>query len=205
MTETAREAKGGWEYVCDHARRRIRVRLGPDATSEDFMRSIDRQVADEGWAYGTLYDLRARTPGHAQGAIRVTHYLAAYARALGARGPVAIVTGDVSGTHRVITRGKELGFQTKVFSDPASAECWLEQATSSSPEARHENGGTRVRAHALADLSDDGPEPPQASAPDQQHCAECGGVVQAASRNDQGLDDWMPVWRCVRCGAEVPR
>ena len=204
MIENRPKATGGWEYVCDHTRRRILVRLGPDATSDDFMRSIDRQVADKGWAYGVLYDLRARTPGHVQGAIRVTHYLAAYARALGARGPVAIVTRDVSATHRVITSGTDLGFQTKVFSDPASAERWLEQATSSSPEARDEDGDTRVRA--VPDLGDDAPEPPRADdGPDQQHCATCGGVLQAASTSDAGLDDWMPVWRCSRCGAEVPR
>ena len=48
-------------------------------------------------------------------------------------------------------------------------------------------------------------DPPRRTETEPQRCHTCGAVMQAATTKDEGLDDWMPVWRCIRCGAEVPR
>jgi hypothetical protein len=36
-------------------------------------------------------------------------------------------------------------------------------------------------------------------------CGECGADTRAATTHDEELHEQMPVWRCIRCGHEVPR
>ena len=33
----------------------------------------------------------------------------------------------------------------------------------------------------------------------------CGAAMRAGTANDPELGEQMPVWRCIRCGAEMPR
>jgi Zn ribbon nucleic-acid-binding protein len=37
-----------------------------------------------------------------------------------------------------------------------------------------------------------------------QRCPACGSAMKAATTFDAELEEQMPVWRCIRCGAEVP-
>ena len=36
-------------------------------------------------------------------------------------------------------------------------------------------------------------------------CEKCGAPMHEASNHDEALDEWMPVWTCARCGAQVTR
>ena len=36
-------------------------------------------------------------------------------------------------------------------------------------------------------------------------CPKCGAPMRAGSTSDPELGEQLPVWRCIRCGTEVPR
>ena len=38
-----------------------------------------------------------------------------------------------------------------------------------------------------------------------RNCHQCGSPMGEATRHDPEVNDWMPVWACARCGAEVLR
>jgi hypothetical protein len=36
-------------------------------------------------------------------------------------------------------------------------------------------------------------------------CAQCGATMAPTTSHDRDVDDWLLVWNCGRCGAQVPR
>ena len=36
-------------------------------------------------------------------------------------------------------------------------------------------------------------------------CEQCGGSLVPATRYGEDVNDWLPVWNCVRCGAQLSR
>ena len=41
--------------------------------------------------------------------------------------------------------------------------------------------------------------------PNEVECHQCGARMQEAGGHDEELGEWMPLWLCARCGAQVPR
>ncbi len=122
-------------YECDRERRRVLARLGAAATVDDLITIIDRQIADQAWTYGLLYDLKAGNPVPlpTDQARRVAEYVGRCARTLGRRGPVAIVTRNVEALRGLLNcdlAGQRLGFDVDVFVAVPEAERWLAEQQS---------------------------------------------------------------------------
>jgi hypothetical protein len=117
-------------YVQDDARRQIRITVTEPTTVVDLIGSVERQLADGAWRYGSLVDARAPlvppAPGVMQAfAVRVAELAAAH----GPRGPIAVVARDP----RTISAAQRLAFSAgrvesiEVFWDLDDAQRWLDE------------------------------------------------------------------------------
>jgi hypothetical protein len=114
-------------YTRDDVRRVITVVMTGQVTSDEIIAVVDRQVAEQAWSYGLLYDSLQTTLNPANVEPVALHIRAA-AQRLGRRGPVAVVTRS-PGTFRIARAYAAVeddvgpvGF----FTDRDSAERWLE-------------------------------------------------------------------------------
>lgn len=116
-------------YVQDDAQRRIRVTVTEPFTVADLIGSVERQLADGAWRYGTLVDARAPSVAFSGSdlqllASRVSELVAAH----GPRGPVAVVARDprtISSAQRhVFSAGKI--YSIDVFWDLEEGQRWLD-------------------------------------------------------------------------------
>jgi hypothetical protein len=121
-----------FEYVRDDQRRRIFVVAHEPLLSDDLLAIIDRQLRENTWAYGMLYDVRAIQQDTSKLETRaLAEYVRAQVARYGPRGSLAIVT-SVPATMAVgqtygFYLGANIGFRVEVFHDAAEAERWLDQ------------------------------------------------------------------------------
>jgi hypothetical protein len=110
-------------YTCDAARRRITVIGDGPLTAADLISVVTRQIADDAWSYGLLYEATAMP--EAMDAL-IAH-LKKVAPARGPRGPVAVVSlgPDAMNIARYIA-GTSAPGPIAVFSNRHNAEDWLE-------------------------------------------------------------------------------
>ena len=109
-------------YTLDDARRRIVVIGDGPLTAEELISVVSRQVSDDAWTYGLLYEADAGP--EAINVLRV--HLQQTARSLGPRGPVAVVSRgpDAANVAWYMTSAAgEIG----VFAHRQDAEAWLDE------------------------------------------------------------------------------
>ena len=116
------------DYVRDDWQRLIYVRASRTLTAADVFRVLDRQVRQDAWTYGLLYDLRltfAPTAPHDSQAIAeyVAHLVATHGR----RGPVALVTKEHAMGAALAMHERHAGdaVTIRVFGDFNQAKEWL--------------------------------------------------------------------------------
>lgn len=114
----------------DDAQRRITVVISDPWSVEEIAIAVDRQLADQVWAYGTLYDLRGSNwvPSEPDMLWLVKRGQQQVARH-GARGPVAVLL-DGNSQAALLTTYAEYGAEHShltvgVFDDEAAARQWL--------------------------------------------------------------------------------
>ena len=129
MSDIAPDNHSDISISIDHAQRLIvMTRCGP-FNLRGLRASIERQAADGLWSYRTLCDERANTSVPTTAEVReLADYVKALIRAHGRRGPVAIVTHNVTtyGMGRMygaLTEPTALNVQ--IFRDRDEAESWL--------------------------------------------------------------------------------
>lgn len=114
----------------DDEQRRITVSVSDPWSVEEIAIAIDRQLAEQVWAYGTLYDLRGSNwvPSEADVLWLVKRGQQQIARH-GARGPVALLL-DANNQAALLRTYAEYGAEHShltigVFDDPSAARQWL--------------------------------------------------------------------------------
>jgi hypothetical protein len=117
-------------YARDDVHRRIVVTITGEAHTADVLGVIERQVADDAWQYGMLYDSREDTSAPSSADLRaVVDVVGRHIAQLGPRGPVAIVTSQPMnyGMARMYsTLGEPVHINVEVFRELADAEAWLD-------------------------------------------------------------------------------
>jgi hypothetical protein len=117
-------------YERDDERHRIvAVSIGT-VTLEEALAVIDRQLAEDAWSYGVLYDVRA---GHASPSAADVHELLKHVGRLttqhGPRGRVALVVLDPALSkmaRRYASLGELTALDVRVFTSIRQAERWLD-------------------------------------------------------------------------------
>jgi hypothetical protein len=121
----------GFDYVRDDGRRRIRITANQPLQGDDLIAIVERQVREDAWTYGILYDLRAVSGATPKGDVRaVADHVLALVTVHGPRGAVALVTRtiDMVGTGQMYAfLGARAGIKVEVFWDLIEAERWLDE------------------------------------------------------------------------------
>lgn len=114
----------------DDEQRQITVIVSDPWSVEEIAIAVDRQLAEQVWTYGTLYDLRGSTwvPSEADVLWLVKRGQQQVARH-GARGPIAVLL-DANNQVALLRKYAEYGAEhshltVRVFDDPAAAASWL--------------------------------------------------------------------------------
>lgn len=114
----------------DDEQRRITVIVSDPWSVEEIAIAVDRQLAEQVWTYGTLYDLRGSSwvPSEADVLWLVKRGQQQVARH-GARGPIAVLL-DANNQVALLRKYAEYGAEHShltvgVFDDPATAASWL--------------------------------------------------------------------------------
>ncbi len=114
----------------DDEQRQITVTVSDPWSVEEIAIAVDRQLAEQVWSYGTLYDLRGSNwvPSEADVLWLVKRGQQQVARH-GARGPVAVLL-DANNQAALLRKYAEYGGEhshvtVAVFDDPAAAGPWL--------------------------------------------------------------------------------
>jgi hypothetical protein len=123
-------ARQSYTYEIDRARKRIHVRAHTALDRASLVAIIDRQLQDNAWSFGVLYDVR-----HVVGATSAADTRAVSAHALacverhGPRGPVAIVTrsAEMVGAGQMYALVNAEAMQVEVFWDVDDADRWLDE------------------------------------------------------------------------------
>jgi hypothetical protein len=118
------------QYLLDDAKRRIRLNLTDPITVADLLASVERQLADGAWSYGTLVDARIPFPAARSSDMRsfvagVRELIAAH----GPRGPVAVVaneSGPISSAQMYAFFGGKTE-SIEVFWHLDDAQQWLDE------------------------------------------------------------------------------
>ncbi len=108
-------------YTRDDARRRIEVIGDGPLTADDLIGVLRRQIADNAWTYGLLYEATARP--EAIDALLV-HLREASSR-LGPRGPVAVVSQGPDAVN-IARYMASANVEIALFVNRRSAEEWLD-------------------------------------------------------------------------------
>jgi len=108
-------------YTRDVGRRRIVVIGDGPLTAEDLIGVVNRQVSDNAWTYGLLYEATAAP----EAIDPLLVYLRQAGRSLGPRGPVAIVSlgPDAANVARYMASAEG---EIAVFTSRRAAETWLD-------------------------------------------------------------------------------
>ena len=114
-------------YTRDVARRRIVVIGDGPLTAEDLIGVVNRQVSDNAWTYGLLYEATAAP----EAIDPLLVYLRQAGRSLGPRGPIAVVSlgPDVDNVARYVASSEG---EIAVFTSRRAAETWLDNRHSTS-------------------------------------------------------------------------
>lgn len=133
------------EYAQDDAKRRIRITLTDPFTVADMIGSVERQLADGGWRYGSLVDARAQTVPVKVSDIRLfTSRVSELVVAHGPRGPIALIArdaGTIGGAqmHAVLAGKNET---LEVFWDLDDGQRWLDERLPQTQETPHSGRGS---------------------------------------------------------------
>jgi hypothetical protein len=126
-----------FDYERDDVRRRIRITARQPLRAADLTAIVDRQLHDNAWTYGILYDLRTiATVTSRVDADAVADYVRASVGVHGPRGSVALITrrGDIVAMGQIYAmRSAGSGFDVEVFWDLADGEGWLDGQVSPAP------------------------------------------------------------------------
>jgi hypothetical protein len=118
-----------FQFTRDDGRRRVRVTLNRTLGAAELISIVDRQVEENAWTYGTLYDLRLIDIAiDRRSAIEVAEHVQTLAEQHGRRGPVAFVTRKVdvvAAGHAYALDSTRQGRAVDVFWDIDDAERWL--------------------------------------------------------------------------------
>ena len=118
-------------YAKDDAKRRISVEVSDPYDAADLRALVDRQIEDDAWTYGMLYDARQVSTALATDDLRaVMEHVGRLVKQLGPRGPVAIVTrsGALVGVTQIYAFfGAKIGLRVESFWDLADAQTWLDE------------------------------------------------------------------------------
>ena len=108
-------------YTRDVARRRIVVIGDGPLTAEDLIGVVNRQVSDNAWTYGLLYEATAAP----EAIDALLAHLRQIAPALGPRGPVAVVSlgPDAANVARYVASAAG---EIAVFVSRRAADTWLD-------------------------------------------------------------------------------
>ncbi len=114
-------------YACDAGARIIRVVARQTLTVDDVVGIIDRQIGEERWSFGILYDLRrVEAALSKEDAARVAEHASSMGAAHGPRGPVALVaSAKLVGARAVYAIRTRRTQHVEVFWDPDEAQRWL--------------------------------------------------------------------------------
>ena len=121
-------------YHRDDEQRRIVLTIEGQLTISEWAECLARQIEEEVWGYGTLYDFTAADarfpgPGELATIAKATMQLA---EQHAARGPVAFAVMDDAEHHGIhgwlVTVGAALPFRMAVFRTREDAERWLDAA-----------------------------------------------------------------------------
>jgi hypothetical protein len=118
------------QYLLDDTQRRIRLVLSDPITVAELLGSVERQLADGAWSYGTLVDARIPFPAPRSSDMEsfvsgVRELIAAH----GPRGPVAVVareSGPISSAQMFLFFGGKTD-AIEVFWDLEDARQWLDE------------------------------------------------------------------------------
>jgi hypothetical protein len=118
------------QYLLDDTQRRIRLVLSDPITVAELLGSVERQLADGAWSYGTLVDARIPFPAPRSSDMEsfvsgVRELIAAH----GPRGPVAVVareSGPISSAQMFLFFGGKTD-AIVVFWDLEDARQWLDE------------------------------------------------------------------------------
>lgn len=120
-----------FEYHRDDAHRRLRVVAHRPLRPEDFVAIVRRQLAEDTWTYGLVYDMRGvgGLAASTDEAKRIAEQVRAQIDGHGRRGPVAVVTPQANAIG--VAQGyayfaRQQGFLVEVFWDMSEAEEWLD-------------------------------------------------------------------------------
>jgi hypothetical protein len=123
------DGESAFQFARDDERRRLRVTLKRTLGAAELISIVDRQVEENAWSYGTLYDLRLLDRAiDRRSAIEVAAHVQKVAEQHGRRGPVAIVTRKVdvvAAGHAYALDSTRQGRAVEVFWDIDDAERWL--------------------------------------------------------------------------------
>ena len=116
----------------EHDRRRFFV-IGRDPVGlSDVIASLDRQVEEGAWSYGTIHDSRLVTwmPSR-EDVIAIVIHIAAIVTAQGPRGPVAFIAASqtlfsIARMYTAIAEGSK--YKASVFRNLEDAQRWLDAA-----------------------------------------------------------------------------
>jgi hypothetical protein len=113
-------------YVCDDARRRVRITAREPFALMDLVAVIERQAADGAWGYSAILDLRVGSLSSDDQEALARH-AAHLSRTHGSRGPVAIVARDPSSMQTYVLHGAVTAETAQVFRYAFQAEGWLDE------------------------------------------------------------------------------
>jgi hypothetical protein len=120
-------------YERDDARRRVVVTVHGAIQATDMLPIIERQRAEDTWAYGTLFDLR-RVEGHPTVAeLRdLMSQASAHHMTAGRPGPIALLATEAILYNRLCTYAAlaQGNLTIEVFRDGDEADRWLVKKTS---------------------------------------------------------------------------
>jgi hypothetical protein len=119
-------------YHVDHTRRRIALTLRDTVQVTDMFASVERQVTDGAWAYGSLVDSRLVTSAPTAAGVRqMVSRIRSLSDLHGPRGAVAMVvsTDALFGMARMYATLGESVMNVRVFRDLTEAERWLDDVS----------------------------------------------------------------------------
>ena len=116
--------------------------------------------------------------------------------------PPAAVPGQTPGADElrdIFSFGRRLVATQAVHTDAGRVACLFRAAETVLKNRNAAAALVATQGEAFVGLCKE----PQARA--ESDCERCGARMHEASSHDETLDEWMPVWQCARCGAQVPR
>jgi hypothetical protein len=126
-------ARMSCQYFRDDSSRCVKIILTDPVIVQEMIETVDRQLAEGAWNYGTLVDARQLLAQIPSADLRTfVSHIRELVAANGPRGPIAIAArghAAVAGGQMYTFFGKDLDLSVEVFWDIEEAKDWLRQHT----------------------------------------------------------------------------